>query len=579
MRVFKKCVLLLLVLALTVCPLASCSGELGLSGGDVVMRYGDQELTEEDYAYLMSFIKGYYEFMLISQYGSGFDLDSFLATEQGADFAKVLDDAVQESAKMLLVVEQLCAENGLEVTDADSIKDMETFLADITAHYGGEDQTAIALAKMGFNMSSVERYDRYNLLLTLLNDYRYGDKGMAKIPESEVRKEFEKNYVKAEGYLYNYYNSDGTAFKYDFASEYAYSQVEEYFLANNLIDYVAFEDEAKAKEAYDALSAGEKELKEFYDSCKQRSEGKFVTDRDLAESLREGLASTDVDGWYLSGDVSGLYYVIHRLPISADLLDETMEKTVRTAMVNDVAYEFFCENFVTVRHILYTNETKAKQVYEAILAGETTFADHEKDTTDSGGVQYTFTDNLQMTAAFQNAAMEMKVGEYRLVKSDYGWHLMTRVELDLTKFSSSTAISAMTRDKLLAEAEAALEAAKNGTAFTKPEDGAHYSYTEPEVLAIADFQKYQAMYDGFINNKAGDCFIAEIPGNGIFVLKLHQLTDFDLSKKYETIETSLVSASFYDYLRSFFDNVVVYDDVISRFNVIDTTVLDEIFYY
>ena len=578
MKVFKKSLLLLLVLALTVCPLASCSGEIGLSGGDVVMRYGDQELTEEDYAYLMSFVKGYYEYMLISQYGSSFDLDSFLATEQGAAFGKVLDDAVLEAAKMLLVVEQLCAESNLDVTDADSIKNMDEFIADLTEHYGGEDQAAIALAKMGFNMSSVKRYDRYNMLLTVLNDYRYGDKGMAKIPESEVLAEFEKNYVKVEGYLYNYYKTDGTYYQHDFASEYSYSQVEELFLANYLIDYVAFEDQETAQAAYDALSAGERELKEFFDTCKQRSEGKFVTDVDLAESLRLGLESTEEGAWYISEDVSGLYYVIHRLPVTAELLTEEMEKTVRSAMLNEQAYAYFCENFVTVRHILYSTEAKAKQVYEAILAGETTFAEHEKDTSDSG-VQYTFTDNGQMTKAFQDAAMEMEIGEYRLVQSDYGWHLMTRVELDLTKYSASTAVSAMTRDKLLEEASAALESAKNGTAFAKPADGALYTYTEPEVLAIADFQKYQEMYEGFNSTKAGEYFMAEVPGNGIFVLKVHALSEEDLSEKYEEIETTLVSTAFYDYLKSFFDNVVVYEDVLGRFDIVDTTVLDDVFYY
>jgi hypothetical protein len=132
---------------------------------------------------------------------------------------------------------------------------------------------------------------------------------------------------------------------------------------------------------------------------------------------------------------------------------------------------------------------------------------------------------------------------------------------------------------LLEAAAAALESAKNGTAFAKPADGALYTYTEPEVLAIADFQKYQAMYDGFINTKAGECFMAEVPGNGIFVLKVHDLSEEDLSKKYEEIETSLVSAAFYDYLKSFFDNVVVYEDVLGRFNIVDTTVLDDVFYY
>ncbi len=578
MKIFKKSLLLLLVLALAVCPLASCSGEIGLSGGDVVMRYGDQELTEEDYAYLMAFVKGYYEFMMLSQFGSSFDMDSYLASEQGAEFAEVLDGAVQQAAKMLLVVEQLCAENGLDVTDADSLKEMDTYIADLTAHYGGEDHAAIALAKMGFNMSSVKRYDRYNFLLPLLRDYRYGDKGMARIPESTVRENFETGYVKTEGYRYNYVNGDGTYYQYDFASDYLYSDVEAFFTSNYIIDYVSFKDKTLAEEAYAALSSGEKELKEFFDTCHQRAENKFVSRRDVSDTIYAGLQATAEGAWYLSGDEGGSYYVIHRLPVTADLLTEEMEKTVRSAMLNEDAYEFFCESFFTVRHILYTDETKAKNVYEDILAGKTTFADHEKDTADSG-VQYTFTDNGQMVAEFETAAKEMKVGEYRLVKTDYGWHLMTRVELDLTKYSANTAISAMTRNVLLQDAEEMLESIKKGATFAEPEEGSPYSYTKPGVLAFADFEQYEALYNGFKATKVGECFLAEVPGQGIFVLKIHALTDEDFADKYKEIEDSLVSSSFYDYLMTFFDSVVVSEDVLSRFDVVNTAVLDDIFYY
>ena len=78
MKNFKKILSLLLVLVLMVCSLASCSGDVGIGGGDVVMRYGDCVLTETDYAYLLSYVKGYYEYMFMNQYGSSFVMDDFM---------------------------------------------------------------------------------------------------------------------------------------------------------------------------------------------------------------------------------------------------------------------------------------------------------------------------------------------------------------------------------------------------------------------------------------------------------------------------------------------------------------------
>lgn len=579
MKNFKKILSLLLVLVLMVCSLASCSGDVGIGGGDVVMRYGDCVLTETDYAYLLSYVKGYYEYMFMNQYGSSFVMDDFMDMEMSTDgmtLAEMLDSAVQEAAKMMLVVEQICKDNNLKITDADSLKEIETYMSDLEHNYGGRDAFAIQLAKLGYNASAVERYEQYNLYLGLLKDFRYGENGSARLPEAEVEKIFAENYVRAEGYLYSYTDSSRNPILYDFASEYAAEDVKAFYGENYLIDYLSFKDEAKAKEAYDALSSGEGTTEDFVESCYKSATNKFVSQHSLSASLYDGMMSTEVGAWYLSGAEGGVYYVIRRNAVTDELYNETMEKNVRDAMLLEEAYAYFLENFYTVRHILYTDKAKATQVYNDILAGKTTFAEHEKDTQD-GGVQYTFTDGV-MVEEFEAAAKTMEIGSYQLVEADYGWHLMTRLELDTkTGFSASDAVAAMSRDLFKEDALKQLSALKSGTAFAEPAKGAMYTYSKPTLLNLSE--QLAVLSDAFKKAEVGEYFMVDATGYGIFLLQKQATTAEDLKSVYEKIEETLVSDAYYEYIHTFFDSVTVNQEVLNRFNVRTAHGLDDIFYY
>ncbi len=577
MKKFKKSLLLLLVLAMIMCSFASCSGEIGIGGGDVVMRYGDCVLTETDYAYLLSFIKGYYEYMFMNQYGSSFVMDDLMDMEMGngQTLVEFLDSAVLEAAKMLLVVEQLCKENKLEITDADSLKEIETYMADLETNYGGRDAFAIQLAKLGYNATAVERYEKYNLYWKLLSDYYYGDNGVTPIARDEVVKVFNESYVKAEGYLYNFADSSYQSYVYDFASDYSEEEVKAFFEANYVIDYISFKDETIATQAYEALQAGGS-MDDYVESCYKSAKGKFVSEHSLSQNLFEGLKGTEESSWYLSGNEGGVYYLLYRHPISDELYTEELAKTVRSSMVVEDAFAYFLENYYTVRHILYSDKEKATQVYNDILAGKTTFAEHEKDTKDSG-VQYTFTDGT-MVEEFQEAAKTMEVGSYQLVETQYGWHLMTRLELDtVSGFNSSDAVAAMSREVLREDAKKQLAALKSGADFAKPGDGDLYVYSESTLLQLTN--QLDSLQEAFKNAEVGEFFMLEATGYGIFVLQKQATTETDLEKVYDDVENSLISEAYYNYIHTYFDAITVNQDVLGRFNVRTARALDDIFYY
>ncbi len=574
MKRFYRPLLLLLALA-TLLSFASCSA------GDAVMRYGDQTLLESDYAYLMATVKEYYASYAQYYYGSTLDSIWDEKAGDGVTFADALTETVQNSAKMMLIVEQLCAEAGLTVDDADALAEIDEVMQNLSDQYGGDDAMEIELAKVGTTPDAVERYERYDRLFTLLRDYRYGENGVARLSREDVKKSFLSNYARVEGYLFSYIALDGssssrTPYQYDFASDYAEEDVRAFLLSDfYCVDYLRFTDAESAKSAYDELT-NESETFESLAAAGIAPSAEmdaYVTADEFSETLFDGLNAVEEGTWYLSdgeGTDGNSYYVIRRKPVSASALTEgenpeKVEEKVRAAMLTRDAKEYFDKNYITVRHILYTDEAKAKEVYDALQAGTTTFAEHESETTDSG-VQYTFTHG-SMVEEFDEAAYGISVGQYALAQSDYGWHVITRLELDETAFAEADVTGAMSREKLQAEADKVYADLQSGTPFAKPEeeDGALYSYSEPSVLELS--QQNATFREAVANASDGELVRVDVPGYGIYLLRKHELTDDDLDENYEDVETPLIETAIYDYIESFFDAVRVDNEVVNRFDI------------
>lgn len=559
-----KLLVLLLALVLTLCMFASCA-----AGGDKVMWYGEQELSEADYAYLMAMIKEYYAYYCYYYYGQ--DLSDMWGEtlDNGETFADMLTETVNDSAKMMLVVEQLCAEAGLTIDDKETLAEISNYMQEMVDDYGGKDAMEIELAKLGMNRSSVERYERYNQLLSLLRDYRYGQNGVARISREEVLKSFLASYAKVEGYFYSYLlmddNSSYAYYQYDFASDYADADVSAFFTDRFFrVNYLRFKKEADAQAAYAALTDGSATYETYAETADAAKEDAYLTEEDMSDALHAGISGIEPDNWFLSGEEDGFYYVVQRLAFSASDLDEDIQKTVRKAMLQQDAKAFFEENYVTVKHILYKDEAKAKEVYDAILAGTTTFEEHEDDTIDSS-VQYTFTHGA-MVKAFDDAAYKMEVGAYDLVQTDYGWHLMTRLELDAKGFDLEDVTAAMSRELMQEDAEKTYNALKSGGAkFEKPAEDALYTYTEPTLLTLSS--QAEELKEAIEHAKDDEIIRVDLDGYGVYILRKIAIADEDLDEVYDTVEKPLVDEAFYSYLEGFFDAVRVDSGVLGRFDI------------
>ena len=84
--------------------------------------------------------------------------------------------------------------------------------------------------------------------------------------------------------------------------------------------------------------------------------------------------------------------------------------------------------------VVMTDEEKAArkaeltELAEKMANGEAKWEDYVSQNEDSG-TTYTVTDDNSYVQNFQDAALDMEVGEYRLVETEYGYHLMNRLEL------------------------------------------------------------------------------------------------------------------------------------------------------
>lgn len=84
--------------------------------------------------------------------------------------------------------------------------------------------------------------------------------------------------------------------------------------------------------------------------------------------------------------------------------------------------------------VVMTDEEKAArkaeltELAEKMANGEAKWEDYVSQNED-GGTTYTVTDDNTYAQNFQDAALDMEVGEYRLVETEFGYHLMNRLEL------------------------------------------------------------------------------------------------------------------------------------------------------
>lgn len=204
MRLAKKIICILLSVLLLL-PLAACSND-----NVTVAKYKDTSVDSGMFSYMLSSQKAYIEQMMYYYYGMS-DFDSMWASEISRDedgnvitYADNAFDGIINSLKMFVIVKQLCKEYGLTITDESTIDAIEGYVSEDADIAGDINFLEIALAEYGATVAHERDYLYTTSLTSVLLDYLYGDNGTMKIPDSDIRSEFEKTYMKIDMNMFSY---------------------------------------------------------------------------------------------------------------------------------------------------------------------------------------------------------------------------------------------------------------------------------------------------------------------------------------------------------------------------------------
>ncbi len=269
---------------------------------------------------------------------------------------------------------------------------------------------------------------------------------------------------------------------------------------------------------------------------------------------------------------------------------------------------YFDTEFVKVRHILYmtvdssgkdlTEEKKAEKkakadkALAAIQSGEKTFDELKSETEDSG-YEYVFTKG-EMVDAFEKASYEMAVGEVRLVETEYGYHIIEKLEKTDEDFNGTVGedgktkggkkeatVLAMSKNKIRTEAIELLEKLQSGEATTYPEETNEKPYYVSMEAAL--ISKNDTSYATFIKMvsdiEEGKFAEKDFPGDATYVIRRLPLSEKDITTDvYNTIEEDLAFTAFGEYVQSFYDKITVNNNLLDKFDVVTVPTLDSELY-
>ncbi|MBQ9848032.1 MAG: peptidylprolyl isomerase [Clostridia bacterium] len=487
---------------LLVLSLCSCGGNGGSAGdgGKVVMSYGDFTLTESEYMYLASYVKDsvvYSQQSTLYQYtGTVYDESEILAmpVDDETTIADYIEDCAIEFGQQMLIIEALCNGAGITITDETALDEISQNLADLEYAYGGEDLFDIALVRLGFTKSGIERFERFSKLYDLIYDYRYGENGTAKVSESDVKKYFTDNYLRYEGCVYSYVDNEKNEY---ITFEYSDEEVKNYFYS----DYVK---------------------------------------------------------------------VCHVLYKTVDSSNKKLDS------------EKIAEK-----------KAKAEAALAAVTSGEKTMNDIKSETEDSG-FEYTFTRG-QMVEAFEKAAFEMEIGEVRMVETEYGYHIMQKLETTdeqlfgktdsngatTSKGMKDEVIRTMSQAKIYNEASALLEKLNSGETEKFPTeltDVPYYSYQKEQFIDKSN-SSYSSMAEMIAKIEVGKVEIQKSASVGTYLIKRLPLSESDITADvYSTIESNLSVKEFSEYVQSLYDYVNINTEVLEKFDIVTLPALEDEFY-
>lgn len=529
-RLFSLLLCLIMVLNFAACNKDDNAPESN-DGTDVVFSYEGLTLSEKEYMYILSYFKSIVvsqqQSYIYSLIGQVYDEDTILAMPAGSDknytVADYINDTAIEFAQQILIVEKMCADANVSITNEADIKEINDYIADVEYAYGGTDLFEIALAKLGFSRLAIERTEKIHKLYALYSDYRYGENGIAKIPASTVNEYFVNNYIAYDGCMYSYINnSDGKNIVFDYTDD----EISEYFYKN----YVKIRHVL-----YTTVDSSGKKLAENVISAKK-------ADADVALAAIKSGEKTIYD-FVNANEDNGDEYTFKKGRMVKEFENAAFEMQIGEVRLVETKYGY---------HLMQKLEITDEDLFGTVSEDkENTSETSSDDTSDESSDQ-------SSEKSSSSSSSDKKTG----VKSEV--------------------IAAMSQDKIRAEALETLEKLKSGELNKYPEkntDKAYYS-----VMSSGYVDKNSSNDAAFVEilSKLEKDVYAEsevISDSATYILRNLSFEEKDITSDiYSKIEENLIAESYSKLLQSYYDKVKVNNEALKKFDVLSIPLLEDEFF-
>jgi hypothetical protein len=222
-----------------------------------------------------------------------------------------------------------------------------------------------------------------------------------------------------------------------------------------------------------------------------------------------------------------------------------------------------------------------------------------------------------MVKSFETAAYEMAVGEVRLVETEYGFHLVQKMELtdedlygktdkkeDVSNAETSdesgnsaeaetenekklsdvekSVVEALSRKKIIEEAKDTLTKLQNGELTKYPATDKEKGYYTLEGPGFVDKNsstdsEFAKIINDLELNTFNECDLGH--KNDTYIFRKISFTGNDITESiYAKIEETLINNEYNELINSYFDKININKDVLARFDVSKVPVLADEFY-
>ncbi|MFA6729814.1 MAG: hypothetical protein WCR95_02315 [Eubacteriales bacterium] len=651
MKTFKKTLCLLCVIAL-ILPFSACSKK-----SEAIMSFRGSELSTNMFSYMLAapevymllFTNTYLPYVYqttYAAYGIGYsDFQQYVQSSEEMyrqlfnDFYSSFGTAVKDAdgnqttlaveyfdsilpyLKRTFVISALCEDYGLTLTDKNVKSQITAEIDGYIDAAGNKDFLEIYLFdKYGATLDIAREYaQKYSLYYTMNSEYGfdetggqtywnsgfvylnnllylhlYGENGIKRPPESEVKTRYLTDFRIVDEIFYNAYKTENSVSKLrleDFISEDITSYFNEnyvkltYVLLNvkGLSEENASQIFATAEEILSKIQSGELEIdddekiKDLYSGAKT---GMFCFepgDGSVEEAVEDALSNLK-DGEFGVVSAADSIYVIRR-----DSKTEEDLAAVKDGIISTLARSYFDENYNKANYIFLSYydiygeklaqekideiDSLGEEIAQKLKNGEISFdnvEDEYKTSVYSVSAASAVFGPGEITDELNDVMSTLQKGDFSTAVGEDGFYVLGRIEKEDADFSDSVVRLGMTMAFLRELANDFLGKYNSGEIdFDKaPEND---DYAEYMVLDNIDFSKYAAEIESYFGIKdIGEAKLLE-QSSGIYIIHLTEVTESDFEKYKDKIMAQNFYESFCDYIESLYDEITIDNDELERY--------------